>query len=38
MVLGRRRVTGDAEIDWEGRQLQSDIKGDYDPNNISVLR
>ena len=29
--------TGDAKIDWEGRPLQGDIKGDYDPNNIHAF-
>ncbi len=29
--------TGDAEIDWEGRPLQGDIKGDYDPNHIHAF-
>ena len=29
--------TGDAEIDWEGRPLQGDIKGDYDPHHIHAL-
>ena len=29
--------TGEAEIDWEGRPLQGDIKGDYDPNHIHAF-
>jgi len=29
--------TGDAEIDWEGRPLQGDIKGDFDPNHIHAF-
>jgi len=29
--------TGDAEIDWEGRPLQGDIKGDYDPNHTHAF-
>jgi long-chain fatty acid transport protein len=29
--------TGDAEIDWKGRPLQGDIKGDYDPHLIHAF-
>ncbi len=29
--------TGDAEIDWEGRPLLGDIKGDHDPNHIHAF-